>query len=324
MKKYYIISPGSPTSKQMLRDLQEYRAENFEFIEKPVICNHKITENLLKLYFRINAKINLPFKGIWHRCFAVSKINIEQNENYIILGNGNFNYYDSKWLNKLKKKYNVHYIIYYIDPISGLMSKYMENNIKELDSDYVFTFDYEDSKKINAIHTMNLYSKKNIEITDEVIKNSVYFVGMNKKRRADIVHQIWKRLIKNNISCDFNLVGVDEQEQIDNRINYNNMKTYDDVLSDLQRYECILEVLQPGQTGVTLRYYEAVAYNKRLITNNKLVKELPFYNEEYMQVFDEVEDIDIDWIKKEVIVDYHYNNEFSPVNFLKEVERCTK
>ena len=323
MKKYYLISPGSLTSKERVRDLETYKKDNFSYKKEPIICKNKFVRKALQLYFRINIKVNLPLKCIWHRFFTLSHIDLSKDENYIILGNGIFNYYDSAWLNKLKKKYNVHYILYYIDPISGLMSKYMKDNIEQLDKDYTFTFDYEDSRRIDAIHTMCLYSKRDVPIVEKVKKNSVYFVGMNKKNRVEIIHEIWDKLQSGGIKCDFNIVGVDKDSQIKEDIHYNNMQTYDEILEHIQSYECILEVLQPGQSGVTLRYYEAVLYNKKLITNNQLVKKLPFYDSKYIQVFDNIEDIDINWIKKKEKIDYKYQNEFSPINFMKKIEELT-
>lgn len=323
-KKYILISPGSQTSRQMLADLKDYKCDNFQFVEQPVKLKNNFTKKIFELYFKINARINLPYKRIWHKLYPFSKVNLKEGvQYYFILGNGNFNYYSSKYLNKLKEKYDFHYVIYFIDPLSGLSSEYMRKNIFSLNSDLIFTFDYYDAKKINAIHTMNLYSKKEISLCGEVKKNSIYFVGTNKSNRLEKVHKIWDELSSKDIECNFKIVNVPEVMQSRKGIIYNQMRTYDQVLEELQDYECILEVLQEGQVGVTLRYYEAVVYNKRLITNNVLVKQLPFYNSEYMFVFETIEDINVDWIKKDVVVDYGYNNEFSPINFVKDVIRNT-
>lgn len=82
-----------------------------------------------------------------------------------------------------------------------------------------------------------------------------------------------------------------------------------------------MENVQPGQSGVTLRYYEAIVYNKKLLTNNKFVKRLPFYNPKFMYIYEKVEDIDIEWIKKEEMVDYKYNDEFSPVKLIEDIKK---
>lgn len=56
------------------------------------------------------------------------------------------------------------------------------------------------------------------------------------------------------------------------------------------------------------------------LTNNPNIKELSFYNPKYMQHFESVEDIDFEWVKKRELIDYHYNNEFSPNHILGKLE----
>ena len=45
-----------------------------------------------------------------------------------------------------------------------------------------------------------------------------------------------------------------------------------------------------------------------------------FYNDKYMKIFKNIEDIDTEWVKSKEKVDYKYNNEFSPINIIKEIE----
>ena len=56
---------------------------------------------------------------------------------------------------------------------------------------------------------------------------------------------------------------------------------------------------------------EAVIYNKRLITKNEEIKELPYYDSRYMQYFEKIEDIDWEWLRTDEKVDYHYKGDFS-------------
>ena len=82
-----------------------------------------------------------------------------------------------------------------------------------------------------------------------------------------------------------------------------------------------MEILQKGQTGPTLRYFEAVCYNKKLLTNNPHIVNFPFYKPEWMKIYQKPEDIDINWLKEKEQIDYGYNGEFSPtklIDFLYE------
>lgn len=96
---------------------------------------------------------------------------------------------------------------------------------------------------------------------------------------------------------------------------------YEEVISDVLSTNCILEFVAKGQKAQTARYYEAVCYNKKLLTNNPSVKDLQFYDPRYIQYFETIDDIDFAWIKKKEKVDYHYNGEFSPIHALEKLEK---
>ena len=83
----------------------------------------------------------------------------------------------------------------------------------------------------------------------------------------------------------------------------------------------LLEIVIPGVgAGATLRYYEAVMYGKKLLTNNPTVKELSFYDERFIRYFEKPEDIDLEWVKAREKVDYNYTGEFSTANFCRKLE----
>ena len=100
--------------------------------------------------------------------------------------------------------------------------------------------------------------------------------------------------------------------------------TYKEVLEEVQKTNCVIEFVQKGQRSQTLRYFETVCYNKKLLTNNPNVKNLKFYNEKYMKVFDKFDDIDFEWVKTKENVDYGYNGEFSSKYFIEELDSIIK
>ena len=84
--------------------------------------------------------------------------------------------------------------------------------------------------------------------------------------------------------------------------------------------ECVVEIVREGQTVFTLRTCEAVAFNKKLLTNNKNLKNMPFYDERYMYIFDDVDDIDMNFLLNRDSVLYEKNDYFSPINILKRLD----
>ena len=92
---------------------------------------------------------------------------------------------------------------------------------------------------------------------------------------------------------------------------------YEKNLKIILESDCILEIMHPGFQGITQRYMEAVCYNKKLLTNNREIKKDFFYDPDYMSIFDDPEEIDTDWIKKKVKVNFNYQDEFGPLHCLE-------
>ena len=62
--------------------------------------------------------------------------------------------------------------------------------------------------------------------------------------------------------------------------------------------DCIVEVVKEGQTGVSLRTCEAIAFNKKLLTNNVQIKEMPFYDSRFISVFTDSDEIDTEFVNR--------------------------
>ena len=74
------------------------------------------------------------------------------------------------------------------------------------------------------------------------------------------------------------------------------------------------------QKALTLRPYEAVVYNRKLLTNNRSILDFKYYNSRYMQLFERAEEIDWDWIAADTEVDYGYQGDYSPRKLLELLE----
>ncbi len=120
----------------------------------------------------------------------------------------------------------------------------------------------------------------------------------------------------------FYITGVDEKDK-KLPIIYNHPISYADTLEYSFNTDCIFEVVKPGQTGITLRTCEAIIFNKKLLTNNKAIKDTPFYNEKYMSVFENEEDIDLNFILEKIDIDYNYEDWFSPNVIIQKLNEET-
>ena len=188
--------------------------------------------------------------------------------------------------------------------------------------DRVMTFDPDDAQKYNMELCYTPYSKLSLDASSD--EYDLYFCGTNGGRMYGL-YNIWLSSRKNNTNVKYDLVSCQEFipffEKDVNICFHKETIEYPLLLKEIQKTSCILDITQSNQSGFTLRPYEAVVYNKKLLTNNKRIYEFPFYDERYMRCFETIDDIDWNWLKESVEIDYGYNGEFSSkvlVHKLKE------
>ncbi|MDD3138669.1 MAG: hypothetical protein PHX08_06835 [Lachnospiraceae bacterium] len=256
-------------------------------------------------------------KNIWY-VFFLFGIGSARKNNYVFLINDQCPYLcDLQFLDLLKRKYNAKLVLTIRNmiknkerPMLGLISA----KDAEKYFDLIVTDELEDSKLYGYPYFPDTFTnmyKKEIKV-----KYDLCFCGADKKR-LKLVKEIYKLAEAKGIKTDFRIVE-DNKKNIKG-IKYVEWQPYPEVVKQDLQSNCILEILQPGQTGFTLRTQEAICCNKKLLTNNKEIVNNKYYNPKYMQIFERIEDIDFEFIKKRENVDYHYENDFSSINFLREI-----
>jgi hypothetical protein len=196
----------------------------------------------------------------------------------------------------------------------------IRQRIQSKNVDKVLTFDRCNAEQFSWIQCLCYYSK--IEIIQKDITTDLYFVGLIEGNRVYLINNCYSRLSK-AISCEFNVIG--SRALILGGINILKKRIpYIQILREIQSCNCVLEVLKEGQTGPTLRYFEAICYNKKLLTNNPEVVNLPFYDERYIHVFKTASDIDADWVARREPVDYHYDGRFSPIHMIELIRELSE
>lgn len=225
---------------------------------------------------RINRFINIPLKKVWYRlctsfCF--------RNDNPICF------IFDARWLQYdyvvdyvkyLKSNYNKSKIIcYYIDLVKNYNKLAQPDNVK-IYADEVLAYDLQDSKKYSLIYRPTFYSKIDVQESN-LIDSDIFFVGYAKDR-LDTIISIYEKCSSMGLVCDFHIIGVEKEKQLyPEKIHYNQYLNYSDCLAHISHTKCVLEVMQTGAVGYTLRLWEAIAYDKVLMTNNKSILESDFY-----------------------------------------------
>lgn len=237
-------------------------------------------------------------------------------------------YYSEKYLEFIRRKYGVRIGIIFTDIMGVGVSKRAEYLLKKTDLiDYAYSIEGKDvSKKYNVKRCYTPYAPKNIQ--KEVIQQyDVYFAGVVKDRGM-LLKECMEKLIKREVDTFFEIVGDESEVKIFKEFgeekvctySYDRVKKYSDILMASLKSRVLLDINANNQEGLTLRPYEAVVYNKRLLTNNKNILKFKYYNPKYMRYFETITNDDIEWIKEEVSVDYNYKGEFSILNIVHDIK----
>lgn len=282
---------------------------------------HSWVNLLRRVHFsqRVNKKVNLPFKWVW-KC-SLDTIHWDDQCSYVVVFLDDVNPIPITKLQKIKQSHQVKYSLLLLNPFTPKRQATLKAYFEKMGFDYVFTFDQADARKYGFSFTDTFYSvlpQKNNHIS-ETEKKNIYYIGGNKGRLQDLL-ALYSTMKDNNISSIYRITDVEESEQQwKNEIIYNDFIDYSTTVEELRLCNCILELIAADQFGATLRYYEAICYNKKLLTNNKNVVNLPFYNPDYIHIFEKPEDIDWDWVKERIPVDYHYDGRFSPTHLIDNI-----
>lgn len=322
MKKNYILMYGDLTKNiKWFSDMSEL--ENFS-LHYAKLKHYKPTL-LWKIIRKILKNIKIRNKS---KFYEISNIKIKEDEEYyILMVSDTLLIYDENMINEINRNKNVHISLLLLNSMDASSESLIKvkDKFKLIDFDFILTFDYNDSIKYNFKYLGLTYYSKPKDIKQSDKKSDIYFVGRLKGNRTDTLLNAFENFEKNNVRCNFNIQlknnEIYEEQKHFGKINYyKKFIPYEEVVAETVSSNCIFEVLQENQFGQSLRYFEAVCFNKKLLTNNPNIKELPFYNEKYMKIFNSVDDIDCEWVKKEETIDYKYNNEFSPIYLLDKID----
>lgn len=235
-----------------------------------------------------------------------------------------YNPYLPGTLRKYKKIFNnLKYVLFYLDIMNVPVSRNADVLRKQNIFDIVYTIDKNDAVDSGAILWNTFYSL-NESYLDIQQENDLYFCGVSKGR-ANILAECASSAEKHRANISMDVICYDDTDIFSDDVYGVNARTpneylsYTEVIRNELRAGCILEVVQKGQVAPTLRPYEAVAYNRKILTNNKSILEFSYYNSQYMKYFEYVEDIDWEWVKNKNIVNYHYDGRYSPVYLLKDI-----
>lgn len=226
---------------------------------------------------------------------------------------------ESENLKILKKRYrnSLHVVLLFdVRVARGMDIRCLKNNY-----DRVYIYDQEEAGSLGISYFPPVYSKNFMVPPEETEEFDVSFVGHAKERMKDVI-EVFDKLTAAGLKCKFYIVGAEpSMREYRDGIVYG--KRYLKEKEYFQQYiipsKCLLEIRNADIDALTARVREAVMYDKKILSNNGYLKKYKYYCENMMQVYKNVDDIDIDFFKKKK-VSYHYEGDFSPVLFLEELK----
>ncbi len=188
--------------------------------------------------------------------------------------------------------------------------------------DRIYSMSPYDAEKLHLpFLNWDVYSLENNKNAVPIVWD-IFFVG-GLKDRLKVLSRLAKRFQEEGIRAKMHILGTPSGQAGGVLKKYFNSSKgylpYPEVQQNVRKSNCILELVEAKQTCLTLRTMEALTYNKKLLTNNKYIKDFKYYDPRYIQVFQNVDEIDFDFIKEQTPVDYGYDGEYSPCNIIKKI-----
>lgn len=163
---------------------------------------------------------------------------------------------------------------------------------RELDPNYIrkkyhcetWTFDLNDAKRYN-MNFNDTYYFDDIDLkSSEYVKNDLFYVGIDREGRIELLEEIKNKLQSIKKSYSFFLT-VSPIKPAQKNYNYSDKMLYDEVVENIKHTRAILDLTKQTQYGLTLRPMEAIFFKKKLITNNENIVKYDFYNPKNILIY---------------------------------------
>lgn len=232
-----------------------------------------------KLFFNRNVKKDFINKTL------IKKISNIETQDYILIVNPNQFRFD---ITLLLRNKTANFIAYNYDSLARIP---LPPNYDEL-FDKIFSFDVKDVNENSFLTLLTnfIYLDKNINLCP---KNKAFMILSKSYEREVLLNKIANILDAKGIYNYEFIVANPVTKKVNKRIHLTEEHIkLDVVIEKMKDAEILIDLVRPNQTGLSFRVFEAMALHKKIITNNKTIKNYDFYNENNILVINE-DQIDI-------------------------------
>ncbi len=319
MKKVLFIAPNFYKYHNFIKKgLEKFNFEVDYFDDRP--STSFLTKSLIRINKKsMNKKIDKYFD-------VILNISIKKQYDIVFMIYGQS--FSIKHIKKLKEVLpNAKYIFYMYDPISSMPDRVEFAN--EFEKKY--TFDYLDSIKYPQFKLRPLfYSYDEYKIKE--IENDACFVGTMMPGKYLIEKEIVSQLKKNGynvleykfvqskiVLLYYKLKYKEFKKAKFKEFNYKRL-TFDECNHILETSNYVIDCPKEGQSGLTIRTFECLAANKKMITTNQTIVNYDFYRPENIYVFKGKIDFNDVFFKSQYVkIDNDIKNKYSLQSWIKEI-----
>lgn len=219
--------------------------------------------------------------------------------------------FSRKMIHKLRLSHpEAKYIFYMYDPIASMPDRI--DFAKEFD--HAYTFDYEDSEKY-GLELIPLFFKP-MDMPKEKIEYDAAFIGTMMPGKFTLVNEIIQQLKDKNykvfdyqyiqsksVMLYYKLSNSDFSKAKSKQFKYKRL-TMGECSKYTMQSKIIIDCPKENQTGLTIRTFEILFANKKLITTNKSIVNYDFYRPENIYIFDGEFNFD----------DIFFNSDYKPID----------
>lgn len=151
----------------------------------------------------------------------------------------------------------------------------------------IYSFDLKDIENNNnfLLLTNFIYLDKKINKNP---KNKAFMILSESEEREKILYKIAEIFNKKGIeNYEFILVNPIIKNKIKNVLLTTKRFDLKTIEEKMNNAEILIDLLRKDQTGLSFRVFEAMALHKKIITNNKTIKNYDFYNPNNILIIDE-------------------------------------
>lgn len=155
--------------------------------------------------------------------------------------------------------------------------------------DRFFVFDPKDLNK-NTLPLTNFYFNSETTNTTITEEYDLYFMGSFIKKRMPQIEVFIKKAKKLDLKTNFLIYCPDEVER--SKYPYSEIKylsehiNYNENIEELKKSKVVIDFLNGTHDGLSFRIFEAIQFDKKLITNNPSIKNYDFYQPNNIFVWD--------------------------------------